>query len=90
MRFVNLLRKTFMKKAPKVVQYEGKNWYKSIKPYTYVTRPGLHGYSGGYWTYEYSEEGKLEKVWLFQCVELAEWQVEHAFLDVLKHWKIIK
>ena len=39
-----------MNKAPKVIQYDGKNWYKLVKPYTYVTRPGLHGYSGGYWT----------------------------------------
>ena len=75
-----------MNKAPKVIQYDGKNWYKLVKPYTYVTRPGLHGYSGGYWTLEYNDEGILEKTWLFKCVELSEWQIEKVLSEVIKRW----
>jgi len=78
-----------MERAPKVIKKDGKFYFKELKTYKYHTKP-LTGYKGGYWTWEYDEDnGTLKEKWLFQAVELAEWQLEKVFLEMLKHWKLI-
>lgn len=77
-----------MKRAPKVIKKGNIYYYKELKTYKYKTKP-FTGYIGGYWTWEYDENDNLIQKWLFQVVELSEWQIEEAFLDVLKQWKLI-
>lgn len=77
-----------MERAPKVVKKNGKFYYKELKSYKYHTKP-LTGYKGGYWTWEIDDCGNLKQKWLFQAVELAEWQLEKVFLEMLKHWNLI-
>ena len=79
-----------MERAPKVVIKDGKYYYKELKTYKYKTKP-FTGYKGGYWTWEINgENGSLTQKWLFQSIELAEWQLEKVFLEMLKHWKFIE
>lgn len=76
-----------MIRTPKVVKYQGRNYYKELRTYKYHTRP-FTGYFGGYWTWEYNENDELTKKWMFQVVELAEWQVENAMEFMLNRFKV--
>lgn len=77
-----------MKRTPKVITYNNRIYYKEVNPYKYVTKEGLNGYKGGYWTYGYNNDGNLIKTWLFECVELSRALIELDFEAMLNHFKI--
>lgn len=70
-------------KAPDIIIYNYKRWYKKIIPYKYITKP-FYGYKGSYISYD---SGKLEK--LVEIVELSDWLVENGLYDFLKSRKYI-
>lgn len=70
-------------KAPDIIIYDNKRWYKRIIPYKYNTKP-FYGYNGSYISYD---SGRLEK--LVELVELSKWQTEKYLYEFLKSRKYI-
>ena len=70
-------------KAPDIIKYNNKRWYKKIVPYKYTTKP-FYGYKGTYITYD---SGKKET--LVEIVDLSDWIVENYLYDFLKLRKYI-
>ncbi|MBR6907088.1 hypothetical protein IKN40_00910 [bacterium] len=70
-------------KAPDIIIYNYKRWYKKIIPYKYNTKP-FYGYKGSYISYD---SGKFES--LVETVELSDWLVEKSLYDFLKLRKYI-
>ena len=70
-------------KAPDIIIYNYKRWYKRIIPYKYTTKP-FYGYKGSYISYD---SGKFEL--LVETVELSDWLVERSLYEFLKSRKYI-
>ena len=65
-------------KAPNIIIYNKKRWYKKIIPYKYTTKP-FYGYKGSYISYDSGNKESLVEV-----VELSDWLVENCLYEFLK------